>query len=92
MRPSDAAGNLIGDGFADTLAPGAYAATNQTGYQFTETGTFTCEGALVTTSDGTWNSETLTVTSRLPNVSTYSVEVMSTPPTTAPPETTTSVP
>jgi hypothetical protein len=92
MRPSDAAGNFIGDGFADTLAPGAYAATIQIGHQFTETGTFTCEGALVNTSNGTWDSETLTVTSRLANVDPYTVEVTSPPTTTVAPTTSTTTP
>jgi hypothetical protein len=84
----DASGNYLG--VADTLTPGAQATSTQWGYAATDTGTATCEGAIVTTSDGTWHNETLSVTSRLTNISTFSFDVIAAPTTTAPPPTTTS--
>jgi hypothetical protein len=83
----DASGNDIG--VADALAPGAEATSTQWAYAATDIGTATCEGAIVTTSNGTWRNETLSVTSRLTNISTFSFDVIAAPTTTMPPPTTT---
>jgi hypothetical protein len=66
-----------------SLAPGAEAkSTGVLGFSSyatdpLEPGPATCEGAIVSTSDGSWKSETLTVVARLTNVPIYSFKLVS---------------
>ena len=55
----DGSGHDVGVPFA--LAPGSQATSAQIGYAINDAGTLTCEGALVTSSDGSWRAETLAV-------------------------------
>jgi hypothetical protein len=75
-----------------SLAPGAQA-TNPSSYGYggegVDPGTATCEAALVATSDGSWKPETLSVVARIPNIPTYSFQVVVPAPTTTSPQTTT---
>jgi hypothetical protein len=83
-----------------SLAPGAQVTTSDS-YSFASgepdpivPGPATCEGAIVSTSDGTWKPETLSVVAPLANVPTYKFDVYddtTTTSTTAPavPDTTT---
>ena len=77
------------------LAPGAEAANGTHrgyGVESIAPGTETCEGAIVTTSDGTWKFDTLSVVARLTNIPVYTFEVVAPPPTTTRPSTTSTPP
>lgn len=85
----DAAGHELGVA-VDTLVPGAEATTTQWAYGGggADPGTATCEAAIVSTSDGSWRNDTLSVVARLDNIPTYSFQVVASPTTTSAPPTT----
>ncbi|HEV7523721.1 MAG TPA: hypothetical protein VGP92_02065 [Acidimicrobiia bacterium] len=80
-------------GTKDILYPGEHAASTAA-YVFVtnDPGPTTCEGAIVTSSDGSWNNETLTVVKRLVNTESRSFDVLPPSPTPAPSTTTTTIP
>jgi hypothetical protein len=68
-----------------SLAPGQQATNSgATGFTFEglDPGTATCEGAIVASSDGSWNPATLSVVAKLANVPTYSFQLVDAPSST----------